>query len=98
MLGVWRLQEPTMRAASKTSEISELRRTAKWRADDFLTGQELKLFQSVVARMCQNTNKHRSFPWGGNHELDNSDNYRFFFGKTINFFATTVTGLNVLRE
>ena len=42
----------------KASEISELRRTAKWRdpleeieeEDDLLTGEELKLFQSVAAR------------------------------------------------
>ena len=42
----------------KASEISELRRTAKWRdppeeieeEDDLLTGDELKLFQSVAAR------------------------------------------------
>ena len=40
------------------SEISELRRTAKWHdhlekikeEDDLLTGDELKLFQSVAAR------------------------------------------------
>ena len=42
----------------KASEISELRRTAKWHdppeeireEDDLLTGEELKLFQSVEAR------------------------------------------------
>ena len=42
----------------KASEISELRRTAKWHdppgevgvEDDLLTGEELKLFQSVAAR------------------------------------------------
>ena len=42
----------------KASQISELRRTAKWHdppvevreEDDLLTGEELKLFQSVVAR------------------------------------------------
>ena len=42
----------------KASEISELRRTAKWRdppeeieeEDDLLTGEELKLFQNVAAR------------------------------------------------
>ena len=42
----------------KASQISELRRTAKWHdppeevreKDDLLTGQELKLFQSVAAR------------------------------------------------
>ena len=41
----------------KASEISELRRTAKWRdppeeieEDDLLTGEELKLFQSVAAK------------------------------------------------
>ena len=42
----------------KASEISELRRTAKWcdppeeieEEDDLLTGEDLKLFQSVVAR------------------------------------------------
>ena len=42
----------------KASEFSELRRTAKWRdpleeieeEDDLLTGEELKLFQSVAAR------------------------------------------------
>ena len=42
----------------KASEISKLRSTAKWRdppeeieeEDDFLTGEELKLFQSVAAR------------------------------------------------
>ena len=42
----------------KVSQISELRRTAKWRdppeeieeEDDLLTGEELKLFQSVAAR------------------------------------------------
>ena len=41
------------------SEISELRRTAKWlkppgeikEEDDLLTGEELKLFQSVAARV-----------------------------------------------
>ena len=41
---------------TKASEISELRRTAKWRdppeeieeEDDLLTGEELKLFQSVA--------------------------------------------------
>ena len=44
----------------KASQISELRRTAKWRdplqeideEDDFLTGEEVKVFQSVVARFC----------------------------------------------
>ena len=42
----------------KASEISELRRTAKWHdlpeeikeEDDLLAGEELKLFQSVAAR------------------------------------------------
>ena len=42
----------------KASQISELRRTAKWRdpleeieeEDDLLTGEELKLFQNVAAR------------------------------------------------
>ena len=42
----------------KTTEISELRRMGKWRdtgeeiveEDDFLTGEELKCFQSVAAR------------------------------------------------
>ena len=42
----------------KASQISELRRTAKWhdppgevrQEDDLLTGEELKLFQSVAAR------------------------------------------------
>ena len=42
----------------KASEISELRRTAKWRdpleeiedEDDLLSGEELKLLQSVAAR------------------------------------------------
>ena len=42
----------------KASQISELRRTAKWHdslelvreEDDLLTGEELKLFQSVAAR------------------------------------------------
>ena len=42
----------------KASRISELRRTAKWHEppeevreeDDLLTGEELKLFQSVAAR------------------------------------------------
>ena len=42
----------------KASQISELRRRAKWRdplgefeqEDDLLTGEELKLFQSVAAR------------------------------------------------
>ena len=58
MLGVWRLQEPTTKGGPKTSEISELRRKAKWHdppeevreEDDLLTGEELKLFQSVAAR------------------------------------------------
>ena len=43
----------------KASEISELRRTAKWHdppeeikeEDDLLTGEEFKLFQSVAARL-----------------------------------------------
>ena len=42
----------------KASQISELHRTAKWHdlpeevreEDDLLTGEELKLFQSVAAR------------------------------------------------
>ena len=42
----------------KASQISELRRTAKWHdppeevreEDELLTGEELKLFQSVAAR------------------------------------------------
>ena len=42
----------------KASEISELRRMAKWRErpeeikeeDDLLTGEELKLFQSLAAQ------------------------------------------------
>ena len=42
----------------KASQISELRRTAKWRdplgdteeEDDLLTGEDLKLFQSAAAR------------------------------------------------
>ena len=38
----------------KASQISELRRTAKWQEvreeDDLLTGEELKLFQSVASR------------------------------------------------
>ena len=57
MLGVWRLQKPTM-GGPKASEISELRRAAKWRhpleeieeEDDLLAGEELKLFPSVAAR------------------------------------------------
>ena len=43
----------------KASQISELRRAAKWHdppeevfeEDDLLTGEELKLFQSVAARL-----------------------------------------------
>ena len=46
-------------AGPKASQIIELRRTAKWhdppeevkKEDDLLTGEELKLFQSVVARL-----------------------------------------------
>ena len=46
------------RGGPKASAIRELRRTAKWHdppeeireEDDLLTGEELKLFQSVVAR------------------------------------------------
>ena len=45
-------------AGPKASQISELHRTAKWHdppeevreEDDLLTGEELKLFQSVVGR------------------------------------------------
>ena len=55
MLRVWRLLE---RGWAKASQINELRRTAKWHdpreevreEDDLLTGEELKLFQSVAAR------------------------------------------------
>ena len=58
MLRVWRLPEPTTWVGPKASQISELRRTAKWHdppeevreEDDLLTGQEMKLFQSVAAR------------------------------------------------
>ena len=46
-----------MRATPRASEISRLRRTAKWSGpleefeeeDDLLTQEELKLFQSVAA-------------------------------------------------
>ena len=57
---VWRLLEPTTWGGPKDSEISELRRTVKWRdppeeideeeEDGPLTGEELKLFQSEAAR------------------------------------------------
>ena len=51
-------KEPTMWGGPKASEISELRRMAKWREppeeikgeDELLTGEELKLFQSVAVQ------------------------------------------------
>ena len=57
MLRVWRLLEPTT-WGPKASQISELRRTAKYHdppeevreEDDLLIGEELKLFQRVAAR------------------------------------------------
>ena len=57
MRRVWRLLEPTT-WGPKASQISELQRTAKWHdlpgefreEKDLVTGDELKLFQSVAAR------------------------------------------------
>ena len=54
---VWRLLEPTT-GEPNASQVSELRRTAKWHdpreevreEDDLLTGEELKLLQGVAAR------------------------------------------------
>ena len=52
-------QGKAARRVPKASQISELRRTAKWHdppgevreEDDLLTGQELRLFQSAAARV-----------------------------------------------
>ena len=59
MLEEWPLLELMILADLLASEISELCRTAKWHEppegikeeDDLLTGEELKLFQSVAARV-----------------------------------------------
>ena len=56
---VWPLQELTTLAVPNTKESSELRRTAKWHEppeeieeeDDLLTGDELKVLQTLVLAM-----------------------------------------------